>query len=99
MKTITKTLGALALATFTIGSAFAGPSNPADTFAGPAGTRAAEGCPMIKPLTKLADSANPKSNGPAFQTVGYRHENCTGASVATMTCKPSGVACAAMRQG
>lgn len=54
---------------------------------------------MIKSLTKLADSANPKSNGPAFQTVGYRHENCTGASVATMTCKPSGAACAAMRQG
>lgn len=99
MKTLKITLSVLALATVIAGTALAGPSNPASSFTGITPVRQAQGCPMIKAETKLVSSQNVKANGPTQKTIGYRHEGCTGASVAKMTCGPSGATCASMRQG
>lgn len=98
MKTLKTTLSAIAFATITAGVAFAGPSNPGSSFTGTVPVRQSVGCPMIKAETKLTNVGNSKVNGPTQQTTGYKHQGCTGSSVASLKCKPTGASCASMRQ-
>jgi len=98
MNTLIKTLSALALTATLTGAAFAGPSNPASSFTGNIAPRTASGCPMIKAETTLVANANPKVHAPIQKVVGYRHEGCKDANLASMTCGTAGASCAAMRK-
>jgi len=98
MKILTKTLSAIAFVTLTAGAALAGPSNPSSSFGGTVPVRQTSGCPMIKAETKLVNAPNVKTNGLTQKISGYRHEGCTGATPAKMTCGSNGASCASMRQ-
>lgn len=84
-----KILSALALA-----SAFAGTAFANDVVTG----TNLRPCPMMKPVYKWETSVNPKVNATFRRLIGYKHESCTGTSIANMKCAGSKTACAAMIQ-
>lgn len=99
MKTLNRTLSALALTTMLAGAAIAGPSNPTVAFGTPVASKATRGCPMIKAETKLTALATPKGPIAIQKVTGYRHRGCYVAADGKVACKPTSAACATMSRG
>ncbi|HEY5891631.1 MAG TPA: hypothetical protein VIT91_00235 [Chthoniobacterales bacterium] len=100
----TKAFGILAIATAFIGTSFAanggatGSYQSRDIKGSVVTSTTIKPCPMMKPVYKFETVANPKINTTYRRLIGYKHEGCTGTSIANMKCAGSKTTCISMLQ-